>query len=192
MNSNEQCICAGDEYDIQAGLPMTCDECIKDMLKTGEIECKTPTPPADFADILLNQTEYCDKCEEEVPIEWGNEVCESCWEKNKPVSVDNNIISLKPPMSWLLNWEMENLKREHKLKEFYIDRDKYHNRETTRKLETKKERKEMRDAGATEKEIHKWGQKHRRNTNDRFNRFFNKWEEQIKEDYEIQKQKENF
>lgn len=226
MNSNEECSCASNEHEIQAGFPMTCDECIKDMEKTGEIRCKTPTPTPTPPDNFLDETKYCEECKEDHPEDtfkesekWCSKVCQSCWEKEGTLRIEvwtknnilnqkcnpkhqppppppvhqltdeekkqNNIISLKPPMSWLLNWEIENLKKEHKMKEFYIERDAYDKREKARKIIITQERFNLRSSGATEKEIHKWGQKHRRNTNDRFNRFFNKWEDQIHEDNKL-------
>jgi len=75
------------------------------------------------------------------------------------------------------------------LEEFYIEREQYDKREKARKIKTTQERFNLRSSGATEKEIHKWGQKHRRNTNARFNRFYDKWEDQIWKDNRIKRDK---
>lgn len=119
-----------------------------------------------------NKTEYCEECEEDQPADtfkesnkWCSNVCESCWLKEQPTFTPTS--------------------HKTKMEEFYIERKEYDEREKARKIEIIQERFNMRSSGATEKEIHKWGQKHRRNTNDRMNRFFEKWEDQIHEDIKL-------
>tara|TARA_R110002012_G_C11650721_1_gene611386 strand:- start:2476 stop:3021 length:546 start_codon:yes stop_codon:yes gene_type:complete len=153
-----------------------------------------------------NKTEYCEECEEDQPVDtfkesnkWCSNVCESCWEKEQPTPQQSEFIKIvfngehyltdKYGKIYDLQENLTTLKtptpHKTKLEEFYIERKEYDEREKARKIEIIQERFNMRSNGATEKEIHKWGQKHRRNTNDRMNRFFEKWEDQIHEDIKL-------
>lgn len=134
-----------------------------------------PPPPQEWL-----ETEYCEECKEDQPADtfkesekWCSDVCESCWEKEQPIFIP-------PPPQFADKTELE---------EFYIEREHYEKREKLRKIKTTQERFNLRSSGATEKEIHKWGQKHRRNTNARFNRFYDKWEDQIWKDNRIKRDK---
>lgn len=157
-----------------------------------------------------NKIEYwnCEECNKVHPEDtfkesekWCSKVCESCWEKEGTLRIEawikNNILNQKcnpkhqppTPTPIFIPPPPPQFADKTKLEEFYIERDQYDKREKARKIEITQERFNMRSSGATEKEIHKWGQKHRRNTNARFNRFFEKWEDQIWEDNRIKRDK---